>query len=123
MLTLRREQRRALRRVRLEAFERRLVDLVRLDWAAEHGASSHEEARARVRACWRKAVGYGLETERQIYRFVNLCCFLGWDFESDPRHRWVVEELSSAADDPDRAFSRIGRRLAWQAEIMEEPGA
>lgn len=114
MLVIRDDQRKALRRAKRQRFERRLVTFVTEDWALDHGHLSPAEIRDRVRRSWRRAVYYDLTSERQIYRFVNLCCYVGWDFEADSRYRWVVEELE-APGDRDRALDRIGRRLAEQA--------
>ena len=46
-----------------------------------------------VRAAQAKAADYGLTTERDLYRFVNLCASVGLDFDLRPDTSWMRQAL------------------------------
>jgi hypothetical protein len=114
-LVIRDEQMAALRQVARREFRARLVRLVRRQWAADYGHWSEEQAQGAIRAAWRRALGHGLESDRHVYRYVNLCCLLGWDFEAEPAYRWVVEALGDAARPPERRLDFVLTELERRA--------
>ena len=42
-----------------------------------------------------RAVAYGLQSEKHVARFVNLCFVWGRDFENRPEHAWARQILTS----------------------------
>jgi hypothetical protein len=102
MLTIRPEQERELARPFIERFERRAAEHLRryvpdaclsLGDAALAAAINHGIARA---------THHGLETERDLLRFLTLMFVFGRDFDVDPALPWAAEILRSPGDATDK---------------------
>jgi hypothetical protein len=77
MLTIRETQVEALRAALEHRFEDRCVELARQDWGELYASWPEARVRDEVRAVIETGPRWGFETERALYRLVNLDCMLG----------------------------------------------
>jgi hypothetical protein len=47
-----------------------------------------------------RAAQFGLQSERDCYRYLNLCIFHGWDFTAEAGNAWMRDMLADAAGGP-----------------------
>jgi hypothetical protein len=97
MLTIRREQIRALAEPGVEDFLRRAAAHLREYFGADCTALGEVALRDAIRHGYQRASGYGLETERDLLRYLTLMFVFGRDFDVDPAFPWAREVLGSAS--------------------------
>jgi hypothetical protein len=68
------------------------------------------ELQGHVGAALAQAGRYGLHSERDHYRYLNLCMFYGWDFDRRPGNAWMRGILDQAAAGP--APARLHRLVS-----------
>jgi hypothetical protein len=112
MLTIRRDQMRALGKHREAAFNESLVLYVK-----ETFSHLSAEAEHFVRTAREKAANYKLSGMRDITRFVELCAAVGLDFDRQPSTAWVKAALlDTGISDPSErlrvAIAEHQRRVA-----------
>ena len=78
---------------RLLGFEAQCVALLRTTWRADFAHLDDDAVRAVVRERRAAAARYGFTGQRDVYRFLNLSCYLGLDFERRPELAWAVDLL------------------------------
>ncbi len=83
----------ALTDARLQEFEERCVALIRTTWRDAFAHLDDDAVRALVKERAEAAGRYGFTGQRDVYRFLNLSCYLGTDFERRPDLEWAVELL------------------------------
>ncbi|HEV7241054.1 MAG TPA: hypothetical protein VGQ36_17585 [Thermoanaerobaculia bacterium] len=93
MLVIRQAQLSALADAKRRAFEDRCASFLRTTWPEDHEQLGEDELRGLVRERSARAADFGLTTERDIQRFLNLSALLGHDFEWQPRNEWIVTLL------------------------------
>jgi hypothetical protein len=98
-----------LRRATLQRFVERLMAHFAELWPRE-AAALGERYRQFITRAVEKAQGYGLNNERAIARYVNLCFVWGADFETRPQHQWALEILT----DENRSAPLKAHQLAWR---------
>lgn len=64
-----------------------------------------------------RAKSYGLRSERDVCRFLNLSAVLGADFDRLPDFKWIADELSSRdVSSPSARLDRVFAQLQSDAE-------
>lgn len=94
VLTIRREQIRAMAAPQIERFLSRARDHVAEQFPEQHAALSAAELSDAVRHGFERASEYGLESERDLLRYQTLMFFFGRDFDRDPRFPWARQILT-----------------------------
>src|SRR5579884_1741092 len=94
MLVIREEQLRVFGRSVRRGFVGRLAARFAEIWP-ERSARLGGGCREFVEASVERALSYGLEREKDVARFVNLCFVWGRDFENRPEHAWARQILTS----------------------------
>jgi hypothetical protein len=97
MLVIRKEQVVVLAAARRGFFVEQCVKLLRGTWTDDHEDLDGVQLRRLVRERIARAADFGLTTERELYRFLNLSAFLGHDFEWRPENEWIVVLLRNRA--------------------------
>jgi hypothetical protein len=120
-MEIRRAQLAALGRVRLDSFAADCAEVLRAQFPARTKSLSDEDLLEHVHDCIRRANDYGLESERDVQRFVNLAGAFGWDFDQTPEHAWMKgyltdETVSSPSQRIERLVAESLRRLGLEAK-------
>lgn len=67
-----------------------------------------------------RAWGYGLHTERDCTRFLNLAVVHGWDFEQQPQHGWMRALLTDPqVSSPSQRLHRLVDQCIYRSEVEE----
>jgi hypothetical protein len=98
MLVIRREQIKALSWKMRKAFEGRMVLHLKEFFPDQCEMLGEEDTRAAIRYGMGRAEGYGLETEGDIAKYLNLMFVFGRTFDTDPDLPWASEILNARAD-------------------------
>ena len=93
MLTIRREQLNLLAADRRRDFEERLARHLLRFFPDKVASLAEGEFHAFIRHGSARAARYGLDTERDICKYLSLMCVFGRDFDSDTRLPWAAETL------------------------------
>jgi hypothetical protein len=93
VLTIRNEQLRVLGAQRRTDFEVRLARHLLRFFPAKIGSLSPDDLEVFIRHGSSRAQRYGLDTERDICKYLSLMCVFGRDFDSDARQPWAGEIL------------------------------
>jgi hypothetical protein len=88
-------------------FEERCVALLRTTWRDRFAPLDDDAVREAVRERIQAAARYGFTGQRDVYRFVNLSCYLGLDFEARPELDWTVALLRRPGVDLSRKVELI----------------
>jgi hypothetical protein len=110
VLAIRREQEQALSRVSAGRFEERAVVHLLRCWPRECGVLGDEGVRARVRDGAGRAETYGVRSERDVIRFLDLTFLLAPDFDTNPRAPWARQILTEPGTRPGARMDRIWAR-------------
>ncbi|WP_438039107.1 hypothetical protein [Sorangium sp. So ce128] len=88
-LVIRDEQLAALAARAESDFVARVSRCLRDNWPWECEAMGEESVRAAILKGIDKAARYGVTTEREVLRVINVMYLLGHDFDADPAFVWV----------------------------------
>ena len=94
MLTIRREQIRAMAAPEIERFLERARAHVVQYFPDQCAALSHSQLKDAVTHGFERADGYGLETEQDLLRYLTLMFIFGREFDRDPTFPWAARILS-----------------------------
>jgi hypothetical protein len=97
MLTIRSEQLRTLEAVARDRFVDTVTLHLRTHFTETVQGMGETELRAIVLRAVERAATYGLTSEQDALRYVNLAAAYGWEFDRDPRHDWMRQMLTSPA--------------------------
>src|SRR3982750_4104585 len=100
MLVIRESQIAALGRHLLDRFALKALDHLRDNFPEMCADMGDEEVFRFTQNGIRRARRYGIETEYDLLRFLNLMFFLGADFDSGEVHTWVLPILKDAEASP-----------------------
>ena len=117
MLTIREPQMAALAEDLVRRFEDRAVEHVRRYFPQQCEAVGESATRYYVTDGIQRARRYGLESEYDLLRFLNLIFGFGSDFDSRPEHTWMVDFLK------DQDLWPTTRMDAVMAALLETPEA
>lgn len=107
MLTIRTEQMSIFSKRRQHAFERQLVELVRVHWPDVDDTHDVENILQMVRRAKLRAQSHGLTTAADVARYLNLSLLLGDSFDADPGLPWVRHFLDDVTMRPEARLQRL----------------
>ena len=93
-MKIRDEQMEALAAAMESPFYERTIRFLREHWADECAGREDDDLKRTIARALRRVRGYGLDSEQDAVRYLNLMFRLGSEFESDPRYAWVSELLA-----------------------------
>ena len=115
MLTIRKEQDQALALAMEQQFEQKIFIHLKKFWPANCRSQGEAGVRESIRQGVDRAHGYGMKTEYDIARYIDLMYSMGMDFDSDPEFPWVIEilnnEKSPLSEKMDRLYEETEQRL------------
>jgi hypothetical protein len=121
VLTIRDAQMAALARDRRERFVRRAVEHVRTAFPAAFAERGRAGVEASVRTALEKSDVYGLPSERDVLRYLNLMYALGFELDTDPRVPWAAEVLGNTRYDGSVKLDLLAERARrWLAARARE---
>lgn len=96
MFAIRREQVEILEEAATKKFEDLMV--VHLSGAFKEECQSLGETKVRglIQLGIRRSRAYGIATERDVCKYVEVMFILGPDFDRDPRHAWARDTLTDS---------------------------
>ncbi|HEX8242709.1 MAG TPA: hypothetical protein VF541_04425 [Longimicrobium sp.] len=108
MLIIRDEQLRAMQAGFDDEFVGRILPPLRERHPAEYAALGPERLRALAHAGLERGGGYGLTSEVNVFRFVELMLLFGADFDTDPALPWAAAVLGDPElHDPDERMELL----------------
>lgn len=121
MLTIRREQLKALESAQERRFRETLRRHVRLELREHTQALTDEVVRQRVDLGVDRGRQYGLRASRDLMLFVDLEFALAPNFEQQPSMLWARRILTSRTIDAEAKMDMIYQRLAERQAPPEQP--
>jgi hypothetical protein len=94
MLTIRKEQIKVFEEVAMKQFIDDMVIHVKKYFSKESGQMSDEQLRNHIIGIIPKAKKYGLDSERDLCKYLNLSIIFGKDFDIDPELVWMAKMLT-----------------------------
>ena len=109
VLTIRKEQMRALESSMLQRFEVRMAGHLKRFFRDHCHALEEAQIRSAIQHGMERAKTYGIVTERNICKYLNRMFIFGRDFDSEPQMPWAAEILTSGSVPLKRMerFSRV----------------
>ena len=98
MLTIRKEQWDLFAEEERRKFEDWMHDHVREQLPGEYRAAGEEEIRELIRYGRERAASYGIQSRRDVCKYIDLMVVLGKDFDVDARFPWAAEILRKPRD-------------------------
>lgn len=115
MLVIRRQQIRALAAPGIDAYVRRAGDHLRRFFPEQVAALHPEQVDEAIRHGLDRAESYGLETEKDLLRYLTLMFVFGRSFDADGKFPWAAEILRGAGSAAERTNRLQAAALADQA--------
>ena len=98
MLVIRKEQMAVFLRLQLKEFEDKTCERL-LKLKPDQCRKLGEKAvRKSIQDGIERSFQYGIKTERDIARYINIMYTLGFDFDTDPRYPWAADILKSPSE-------------------------
>ena len=108
MLTIRKAQIQALGRVVMQEFEKDMLQHLEQFFPDESSAMGDKALRELIRHAIARAKDYGLTSERDLCKYLNLTMVYGRDFDTDPELEWMRGFLTDPdVLDPSERMSRL----------------
>lgn len=121
MLTIRKEQMQALRRVTIQEFEKDMLQHLMQFFPDESAAMGDKALRAHIRHAIARAKEYGVTSERDLCKYLNLTMVYGRNFDTDRELEWMRDFLTDAdVPDPSERMSRLYAEALYRLELEEE---
>ena len=124
LFQIRREQIEALAAASIEQFQDNIVDHLRHVWPDETGALADDELFAWVRYGVERGRPYGIETEYDVARFIDLMFLFDAEFDANESLPWAAEILRDASLDGRRRVDALMLRAdnfcATMASALED---
>jgi len=108
MMTVRNAQMKVLAVAARQVFERRASDHLASFFPDLPECADRRQLLARVRRGVEEARLYGIESERDLLRWLNVAAALGEDFAENPRYPWAARVLSSPLS-PSSKMERLSK--------------
>ncbi|MGY2440936.1 hypothetical protein [Pseudomonas sp. SDO52101_S400] len=105
---------------RRHRFVVKMCGLLRECHASERVTVDDEVLCQHVEATLDRASAYGLNSERDCLRFLNLAVVCGWDFDLQPEHGWMRDLLAdTAVSTPGDRLERLLEEYCHRCDIEE----
>ena len=95
MLTIREKQMAVFAEVETKKFVDRVVVHLNKFFPTQCADAGQEQLRETVQYGIRRAGAYGITSERDVYKYIDLMVVLGRDFDTDKEFPWAGEILNS----------------------------
>ena len=117
-----------LRKEHLAAFEAQVVTLftarviahVKAVWPAECGELGDPAVAEIVRGAIQRGAAFGLTTELDIARFVDLAFILAKDFDTNPLASWTRPILADKSAQPSARLDKLYQRMEEEFALIEK---
>jgi hypothetical protein len=120
-LTIREEQMSVFVAERREAFVTQMMQHMREHFPDRTGAHQDDALSDQIRGAIERAKSYGLQSEKDLCRFLNLCGAYGWDFDSQPANEWMQQMLrDDAVSDPGERLRLVMHECKRRAQLEKE---
>lgn len=124
MIIIRPTQLAAFQDLRHERFLDAMAAHARREFPSAVAALDEVALRRQVGTVAEQASAYGIDTERDHARFLNLAIALGWSFFTQPGFSWVGEYLQDRqVSDMGARVDRVVSRCIRQLKVGEENAA
>ena len=108
MLIIRQEQMDEFIRIAAKSFEDWMLVHLKNFFPDEYQALGDPEIRETIKYGIGKAESYGITTEREVCKYIDLMFVLGQDFDTNPDLPWVQEILQDETlPDPEERMNRL----------------
>ncbi len=108
MLTIRKEQIQAFSRVAMKEFEKDMLQHLEQFFPDECATLGGKALREYIQNAIVRAKEYGLTSERDLCKYLNLTMVYGRDFDTDPELEWMRDFLTDPdVLDPGERMSRL----------------
>jgi hypothetical protein len=100
-------------------FENRMVDHLNAFFPAQCGQLGEKEVRNWINLGIQRAGSYGIVSERDVCKYIDIMFVHGRNFDSDPRKPWAASILTAKSVDPadkTRVLFENARKYAPEAE-------
>jgi hypothetical protein len=118
MLTIRKAQIDRLEREHWQAFVGHVVAAIEAHYTADYLEQGPPTVRQNVERALKEAIDYGIVTEADLFRFVNLSYRFGLGFADRPEHVWV-KAIFTCDMAPARKLDRVMTLLATRPPSAE----
>jgi hypothetical protein len=98
MLTIRKEQIRVFDEMAMKQFIERMVIYVRKHFPEESKSMDGEQLKNHICDVIPVAKKYGLVSERDICKYINLSMFYGTGFDKKPENDWMARMLMDSSE-------------------------
>lgn len=120
MLIIRNEQLETFSSEPTEQFVTEMTGFIRGHFREEVASLGDSELRAHVSGGLAKAREYGLTTQRDGSRFLNLLATYGWDFDEKAENAWMKDCLEDqGVQDPSMRLDRLIKQCIHHLEVEE----
>jgi hypothetical protein len=131
VLTIRPTQVVALASTVRDRFVRQMCSHLQTHFPGPVACQTPAELEHTIRRCLAAAEGYGLVSERDACRYLNLAAHYGWNFDRDPDLVWMRQRLRDATSGPPserleslvaecvrrQAVARANAAMRWRAGV------
>ncbi len=105
-LTIRQAQLAILSRIELRKFEDWMVEHLNKFFPGQCEAAGEEQIRATIQYGVKRAASYGITTERDVCKYIDLMVVFGRDFDEDRRFAWTRDILGKE-ENPSRKIEAL----------------
>lgn len=96
MLIIRDDQMETLRKGMRDNYEDRLVDHLNKFFPDQCQKLGDKETRKAIRHGMNRAKSYGIVSQRDVSKYLNIMFIFGLDFDKDPRYPWAAKIFKKA---------------------------
>jgi hypothetical protein len=121
MLTIRKPQMEVFSSLSRERLKTEAADQLRRYFPEFVQFHDPETLRAEIERAFQDCAAYGLATERDYRRFINLAAVYGWRFDRRPENVWMVRILSDAnITNPGHRLDRLIQQCISRTKRRQE---
>lgn len=105
MFTIRHQQIQILSKNSRVSFIHKMSEHLRHHFPEDTQSISNSVLHDKIDSALYSAASFGIDSDQDVCRYLNLSLYLGWSFLSDPEYAWVITMLS------ERGTESVGKRL------------
>jgi hypothetical protein len=120
MITIRNEQKDALRMPLIIKQIRGLVEHVKTNFPDETAGETDDELFDRIKETLERAEKYDIRAERDVYKYINISMIYGADFDEKEETAWTVDYLNDEdVSSPTMRINRLYEEILYRLEVEE----
>jgi hypothetical protein len=121
MLTIRREQMEAMRVPLIRRFHQGLLEHVKTNFLDEIKGKSDKELLEHIGQALKRAEGYGIKSERDLYLYINVSMLYGPHFDQEEETFWTRGYLADEdVSSPSQRMKRLYEEVVYRLEAEEK---